>query len=144
MKKIWLILINMVFLCHNCTIFTCIMWSGVQEVIGTWLRTPNCKKINKALWVRVIVICIGRKLLWLDSDKGVVRGSTLSESILHFIAIIVINIIPKIYWLNNFCQICVSLFQPVCDTESPLLFATICNCSFNVKKGKKGEKWGKR
>jgi len=50
------------------------------------------KKINKALSVRVIVICSGHKLLWPDSYKGVGRASTLTESILHKIIIIIIII----------------------------------------------------
>jgi len=48
------------------------------------------KKINKALSVRVIVICSGHKLLWRDSYKGVDRASILPESILHKIIIIII------------------------------------------------------
>jgi len=47
------------------------------------------KKINKALSVRVIVICSGHKLLWRDSYKDVGCASTLPESILHKIMIII-------------------------------------------------------
>jgi len=48
------------------------------------------KKINKALSVRVIVICSGHKLLWRDSYKGVGCTSTSPESVLHKIIIIII------------------------------------------------------
>jgi len=49
------------------------------------------KKINKALSVRVIVICSDHKHLWRDSYKGVGHTSTLLESILHKIIIIIIK-----------------------------------------------------
>jgi len=49
------------------------------------------KKINKALSVRVIVICRGHKLLWQDSYKGVDRASISPESILHKIIIIMLD-----------------------------------------------------
>jgi len=64
---------------------------------STWLRghrqltenpsnfsTPDCKKINWAPSVRVIVICSDHKLLWLDSYKGVYHALTIpDESKLH-------------------------------------------------------------
>jgi len=40
----------------------------------------NFELQNKALSVRVIVICSGHKLLWRDSDKGVGWASTQPES----------------------------------------------------------------
>jgi len=46
------------------------------------------KKINKALSVRVMVICSDHKLLWRDSQKGIGRASTLPEAVLHKITII--------------------------------------------------------
>jgi len=46
------------------------------------------KKINKALSVRVLVICSGYKLLWRDFYKGVGRASISPESKLHKIIII--------------------------------------------------------
>jgi len=54
--------------------------------------TPDCKKINKALLVRVIVICSGHKPLWRDSYKGVGQPSTSPESVLHKIIFIIIVI----------------------------------------------------
>jgi len=48
------------------------------------------KKINKALSVRVIVICGGHKHLSRDSYKGVGHASTSLESILHKIIIVII------------------------------------------------------
>jgi len=50
------------------------------------------KKINKALSVRVILICSGHKHLSQDSYKGVGHASTLLECILHKIIIIIIRI----------------------------------------------------
>jgi len=47
------------------------------------------KIINKALSVRVIVICSGHKLLWRDSYKSVGHASTLPKSITHKIIIII-------------------------------------------------------
>jgi len=38
------------------------------------------KKINKALSVRVKVVCSDHKLLWWDSYKGVGRASTLPDA----------------------------------------------------------------
>jgi len=79
------------------------------KVTGTWLRTKikGCgfnprpplpaifqpriaKKINKALSVRVIVICSDHKFLWRHSYKGVDRTSTSPGSILHKIIIMII------------------------------------------------------
>jgi len=48
------------------------------------------KKINMAFSVRVIVVYSDYKLPWQDSYKGVGRASTLPESILHKIIIIMI------------------------------------------------------
>jgi len=53
---------------------------------------PVAKKINKALSVRVIVTWSDHKLLWLDSYKGIGYASTLPESILHKIVIIINHI----------------------------------------------------
>jgi len=53
------------------------------------IQPQFAKKINEALSVRVIVICSDHKLLWRDSYKGVGCASTLPESILHKIIIIV-------------------------------------------------------
>jgi len=50
------------------------------------------KKINKALSVRVIVICSDHRVLWRDSCKGVDRALKPDESILHKIIIIIINL----------------------------------------------------
>jgi len=60
-------------------------------VVGSIPGRPcqQCKKINKALSVRVIVSCSGHKLLWQNSFKGVGCASTSPESILHKIIIII-------------------------------------------------------
>jgi len=51
--------------------------------------TQDCKKINKALSVGVILICSDHKLLWQDSFKVVDGASMLPEStILHRIIIL--------------------------------------------------------
>jgi len=47
------------------------------------------KKINKALSVRVLVICSDPRLLWQDSYKGVGRASTLPEAMPHKMVIII-------------------------------------------------------
>jgi len=51
--------------------------------------TPNCKKINEAPSVRIIVIWSDHRLLWRDSDKDVDCALTLPESIMHKIIIII-------------------------------------------------------
>jgi len=56
--------------------------------------TPDLKKINKAPSVGVIVICSDHRLLWRDSDKDVDQKSTLPESIVHKIIIIMPNFSP--------------------------------------------------
>jgi len=71
-----------------------------------WVQTPAAhasnfqpqiaKKINKAPSVSVIVICSDHRFLWQDSFKGVDRASTLVDSILHKI-IIIIKIITQYY-----------------------------------------------
>jgi len=50
--------------------------------------TSDCKKINQAPSVRVIVICSDHRLLWRDSYKGVECALTPDESILHKVIII--------------------------------------------------------
>jgi len=53
--------------------------------------TPACKKKStNALSVRVILFCSDHKLPWQDSYKGVGSTSTLPESILHKIFIIMV------------------------------------------------------
>jgi len=65
------------------------VWSPAAQASN--FSTTDCKKINKALSVRVIVICSDRhKLLWCDSYKGVGCVSTFPEYILHKIIIIII------------------------------------------------------
>jgi len=53
-----------------------------------------------ALSVRVIVICSDHKLLWRDSYKGVGYASTLPESILHKIIIILICLLAQVFESN--------------------------------------------
>jgi len=71
-------------LCHKAASFFIIFCIkdikfGVKSVVA---------KKNKALSVRVIVICSDHKLLRWDSYRGVGRASTSPESILHKIIII--------------------------------------------------------
>jgi len=68
--------------------------TSVRIIICQQFFNPRLQnKINnKALSVRVIVICSGHKHLWRDSYKGVGHASTLLESILHKIIIIIIMV----------------------------------------------------
>jgi len=72
-------------------------WKHKSKIVGSPaahasnFSTRIAKKINKALSVRVKVICSDHKLLWWDSQKGVGLTSTSPESILHKIIIIIIS-----------------------------------------------------
>jgi len=72
-------------------------WEFRSKVVGSILNhtcqqffNPGLqKKLNKALSVRVIIICSDHRLLWQDSYKDVDPALTLEESILHKMIIMI-------------------------------------------------------
>jgi len=64
------------------------LWVQSLALRASSFLTPDCKKINKAPSVRVIVICSEHRLLWRDSYQGVGHTSTSPDSILNKIIVI--------------------------------------------------------